>query len=99
MHLLVAPEGGRYWRYAYRFAGKAKLLSLGIYPDVPLELARDRRRFARHLLDMGQDPSELKRALGRDGFVVAARKWLEHEDIPLSPRLWKSGLRAIGPLE
>ena len=35
LFLLVQPNGSKYWRLAYRFAGKQKLLALGIYPDVP----------------------------------------------------------------
>ena len=36
LYLLVAPNGGRYWRFGYRFAGKQKTLALGVYPDVGL---------------------------------------------------------------
>lgn len=32
----MAPNGGRYWRYNYRFNGKQKTLALGVYPDVTL---------------------------------------------------------------
>jgi hypothetical protein len=32
---LVTPGGGKWWRLKYRFAGKEKLLSLGVYPEVP----------------------------------------------------------------
>jgi hypothetical protein len=39
LYLRVTPKGGRCWRYDYRFARQRKTLSLGIYPDVPLELA------------------------------------------------------------
>ena len=39
----VRPDGGRSWRYRYRFAGKPRMLSLGIYPDVSLAEARKRR--------------------------------------------------------
>jgi hypothetical protein len=42
LYLLVTPKGGRCWRYAYRVAKKYKKLSLGVYPDVSLELARSR---------------------------------------------------------
>ena len=35
LYLLVTPKGGRWWRYAYRFAQKHKALS-GNYPAVPL---------------------------------------------------------------
>ena len=41
MYLEVTPSGGKYWRMAYRFDGKRKLLALGIYPDVPLAGRKD----------------------------------------------------------
>jgi hypothetical protein len=63
LYLLIAPTGGRYWRYNYRFAGKQKTVALGIYPDVPLEKARERHRRARELLADGIDPSQERRAL------------------------------------
>ena len=50
LHLLVAPNGGRYWRYNYRFHGKQKTLALGVYPDVTLAMARSRHQRARQLL-------------------------------------------------
>jgi len=34
LFLLVHPKGFKYWRFKYRFAGKEKLLALGVYPDV-----------------------------------------------------------------
>lgn len=57
LYLLVAPTGGRYWRYSYRFKGKQKTLALGTYPEVSLEKARVRHQAARHLLAAGTDPS------------------------------------------
>ena len=41
LYLLVMPNGGRYWRFNYRLAGKRKTVSLGVYPDVGLAVARD----------------------------------------------------------
>src|SRR3546814_16735107 len=43
LYLEVAPNGGRYWRQKYRFAGKEKRLALGGYPDVSPADARVRR--------------------------------------------------------
>ena len=43
LSLFVQPNGGKWWRFRYRFAGKAKMLSLGTYPDVSLKEARERR--------------------------------------------------------
>ncbi|MEX6114966.1 Arm DNA-binding domain-containing protein, partial [Providencia stuartii] len=43
LYLLVKPNGARYWRMKYRFAGKEKKLSIGVYPDVSLADARVKR--------------------------------------------------------
>lgn len=37
LYLEVKPTGSKLWRFKYRFAGKEKLLSMGIYPDVSLK--------------------------------------------------------------
>ncbi len=58
MHLLVHPNGSRYWRLQYRYGGKQKMLALGVYPDVSLADARARRDEARKLLANGIDPGE-----------------------------------------
>ena len=61
LFLLLAPSGGRWWRFRYSFAGKEKLLSLGTYPDVSLKAAREARDDARKLLAKGIDPSAVRR--------------------------------------
>jgi integrase len=63
MYLQIQPDGAKYWRMAYRFDGKQKTLSLGVYPDVSLADARERREDARKLLKNGSDPSEIKQAV------------------------------------
>ena len=50
LHLLLNPNGSKWWRLDYRFGGKRKTLSMGVYPDVPLKLARERRQQARTLI-------------------------------------------------
>lgn len=40
LYVHVAPTGGKWWRYTYRFNGKQKLMALGTYPDVSVEQAR-----------------------------------------------------------
>jgi hypothetical protein len=50
MYLEVMPNGSKYWRMKYRHSGKEKRLAFGVYPDVPLTLARERRENARKLL-------------------------------------------------
>ena len=65
LYLLVVPNGGRYWRYNYRFNGKQKTLALGIYPDVSLAKARARHEVARRQLAAGIDPAAQKHAVKR----------------------------------
>lgn len=61
LYLLVKPNGAKYWRLKYRFAGKERSLSLGVYPKVSLEVARTGRDEARHLLAAGSDPMAARR--------------------------------------
>lgn len=61
MHLLVHPNGSRYWRLQYRFGGKQKMLALGVYPEVSLADARARRDEARKLLANNIDPGDKKK--------------------------------------
>ncbi|HLI18699.1 MAG TPA: integrase arm-type DNA-binding domain-containing protein, partial [Rhodanobacteraceae bacterium] len=79
----VHPGGSRYWRYRYRFAGKAKLLSLGVYPEVSLAEARRRRDDARRMLQTGTDPSAQRKQqkltahlASVTAFEPVAREWL-----------------------
>ena len=65
LYLLVVPNGGRYWRYNYRFNGKQKTLALGTYPDVSLAKARARHEVARRQLAAGFDPAAQKQAVKR----------------------------------
>ena len=50
LYLLLNPNGSRWWRFDYRFDGKRKTLSMGVYPDTSLKLAREKRDDARRLL-------------------------------------------------
>lgn len=61
LFLLIAPSGGKWWRFKYRFDGKEKSLALGVYPKVSLNAARLGRDKARRLLAHGSDPSKAKR--------------------------------------
>lgn len=82
LYLEVSPAGGKWWRFRYSVGGKAKLLSMGTYPDVGLAKARDRRDEARRLLADGIDPSQHRKAAKAAGaeragnsFEVVAREW------------------------
>jgi integrase len=84
LFLLVATTGSKYWRLKYFFGGKEKLLALGVYPDVSLGDARERRAEARKAVAAGKDPSEVKREVKRlvilkneNAFESVAREWFE----------------------
>jgi len=84
LYLLVKPDGYRYWRYNYRFAGKRKTLALGVYPDTSLADARKVHQFARETLAKGIDPGEAKRIeritrhlASADSFEAVATEWYE----------------------
>jgi integrase len=82
LFLLITPAGGRWWRFRYRYDGKHKTLSLGVYPDVGLKTARERRDEARRLLANGVDPGEQRKAVKaaksesvENSFEAIAREW------------------------
>ncbi|MGS0974822.1 tyrosine-type recombinase/integrase [Burkholderia glumae] len=84
LFLLITPAGQRYWRLKYRFAGKEKLLALGVYPDVTLAVAREKKDSARKKLAVGVDPGEAKRVEKREArlaasnsFEAVARGWMD----------------------
>lgn len=61
LYLEIRPQGGKWWRFAYRFGGRRKLISLGVFDDVTLVQAREKRDAARRLLADGIDPSAHKK--------------------------------------
>ena len=82
LYLLVKPNGGKYWRMGYRFAGTEKLLSFGKYPEISLLEARNQRDAARRQINSGIDPSQAKRidklnltTVNANTFEVVAREW------------------------
>lgn len=84
LFLVVMPSGSKYWRLRYFFAGKEKLLALGVYPEIDLASARDRRAQARKLVAAGSDPGEAKKVARQvailksaNAFEVVAREWFE----------------------
>ena len=82
MFLLIQPNGNKYFRLKYYFAGKEKLLALGVYPETSLKQAREKRDIARKQIADGIDPSEHRKATKaarvqavENSFEVIAREW------------------------
>jgi len=82
LQLWIFPNGSKLWRFAYRHAGKQKLLSLGRYPDVPILAARAARDKLRLELAEGSDPSRTRKrerfekSHPDDLFETVAREYL-----------------------
>ncbi|RQZ17753.1 DUF4102 domain-containing protein [Burkholderia sp. Bp9031] len=88
LYLEISPAGGKWWRLKYRFGGKEKRISLGVYPDVSLQTARKRRAEARERLAAGTDPGEVKKADKRaaklaasNSFEAVALAWMEERRV------------------
>ncbi len=81
LYLLITASGGKWWRFDYRFDGKRKTLSMGVYPETTLKGARTKRDEARKLLAAGADPGETRKAMkaaqttDAETFEVVAREW------------------------
>ena len=92
LYLEVMPTGARYWRMRYRFVGKDTRLAFGVYPEVSLAEARQRRDTARTILRDGRDPSAERKAgklravlSAETTFEAIAREWLDKQRAKLAP--------------
>ena len=84
LYLFATPNGSKWWRFLYRYGGKQKTLSMGVYPQVTLKEARAERERMGALLAQGIDPStERKEAKIKQAFAIendfksVARAWWE----------------------
>lgn len=82
LYLEITTKGSKYWRLAYRFAGKQKTLALGVYPQVKAPEARKKAREAKDHLAAGRDPGLIRKVLkgaarSENSFQVVANEWLE----------------------
>lgn len=84
LYLEVQPNGAKYWRWKFRFAGKEDRMAFGVYPTVTLKQAREARDEARRILKSGIDPKAHQKAqraaqavAAANTFEALAREWLE----------------------
>lgn len=100
LFLLVNPNHSKYWRMKYRFGGKEKLLSFGVYPDVSLSEARVQAEEARRTLRNKADPSLAKKIEKKDflsdsgtSFQDIATEWfnthLDNKSQSYKERTWR----------
>jgi integrase len=93
LYLHVKTTGSKYWRLKYRFGGKEKTLAFGVYPEVSLAEAIERRDVARRQIRDDIDPglekkkTKLKRQLEADTtFEIVAREWIVMKAKRWAPR-------------
>ncbi|WP_421902243.1 tyrosine-type recombinase/integrase [Maridesulfovibrio sp.] len=81
--LEIKPTGKKFWRYRYRWQGKATMLTLGTYPEVSLADARTAHMEASRTLKSGINPKQSKAnkqaetQAKNDTFELVAREWLK----------------------
>lgn len=93
LQVVVQPDGKKYWQFRYTFAGKPKLMGLGVYPDVTLAQAREAAVKLRAARTENKDALTVRR-LDRHNVVreteatfgAVAKKWLEK-----NKRIWMPG--------
>lgn len=80
--MLINPDGSKGWRFRFRFAGKARLMSFGSYDLVSLAEAREKRDIARKQVANGIDPVEERKAQKlaqklstKNSFESVSREW------------------------
>jgi integrase len=84
LYLHVFESGGKRWIMDYRFEGKRKSFSIGVYPAVSLAEARQKRDEAQKILRSGIDPTQAKkqkqeRDSGKDTFEFIAKEWMSRQ--------------------
>ena len=77
MFLLVHPNGSKYWRMKFSFESKSKLASFGVWPDVSLKDAREKRYEAKKKIKDGINPVDEKRKERQDRLDRANKDKLE----------------------
>lgn len=84
LFLIINPSGSKWWRQRYRWGGKEQTLSVGVYPEVALTTARERRDEIRKQVANGVDPSTVRAeqkvamaAASETTFKAIALAWIE----------------------
>ncbi|MDO9161163.1 MAG: integrase arm-type DNA-binding domain-containing protein [Methylococcaceae bacterium] len=89
LYLLVTVNGGKWWRFDYRFDGNRKTLSMGTYPDTTLKQAREKRDAARKQIADGIDPG-LTRKIEKAGSIENTLAAVSLEFIEAKRNKWSA---------
>ena len=61
LYLIIKANGSKVWRFDFRYGNKNLSMSFGVYPEVTLKEAREKREEARQLLANNINPISAKR--------------------------------------
>ncbi|WP_044418526.1 tyrosine-type recombinase/integrase [Halarcobacter anaerophilus] len=80
MYLVVQKNGTKFFRFDFSFANKRQSMSFGIYPDISLKEARQKREHAKEKIKKGINPIDFKKADYKleNNLKYITDKWLEH---------------------
>ncbi|ENP0951374.1 prophage integrase IntS, partial [Escherichia coli] len=80
LYLYVPVSGKKVWQLRYKIDGKEKILTVGKYPLMTLQEARDKAWTARKDISVGIDPVKAKKASSNNNsFSAIYKEWYEHK--------------------
>lgn len=80
LYLYVPASGKKVWQLRYKLAGKEKVMTVGKYPFVSLQEARDKAFLARKEVSEGVDPIKAKKEEKVvDSFGEIFAEWFAHK--------------------
>ena len=82
LYLQVNPSGTKCWRIKYRYFDTPKIMAIGTYPEMSLEMARDKLFETKRILRENKDPCTQKKETKRlakfnsnNTFEAVAKEW------------------------
>lgn len=80
LYLYVPVTGKKVWQLRYKLDGKEKVLTVGKYPLMSLQDARDKAWLAKKDVSVGVDPVKAKKLSVKDNsFGSIYQEWYEHK--------------------
>ncbi|WP_407575548.1 tyrosine-type recombinase/integrase [Raoultella terrigena] len=87
LYLYVPVSGKKVWQLRYKIDGKERVLTVGKYPLMSLQEARDKAWAARKDVSVGVDPVKAKKLSVKDNsFGAIYLEWYEHKK-----QVWSEG--------
>ncbi|EHL7934612.1 tyrosine-type recombinase/integrase [Escherichia coli] len=80
LYLYIPASGKKVWQLRYKIEGKEKVLTVGKYPLMSLQEARDKAWLAKKDISVGVDPVKAKKlSVKNNSFGAIYHEWYEHK--------------------